>query len=419
MGLLGVCRLDAALDAIKRSRQQSSIKPPHSGEILIQAMFTLIQNADVYTPEPIGRTSVLLANSVIAKVGEVDRRVLDQLNLSVEFIDASGAIVVPGLIDPHQHLLGGSGEEGFSSQSPEISASEIVKAGITTVVGCLGVDTTMKTMAGLLARAKALKEEGLSAFIWSGGYNVPPTTITSSPRDDIMFIDEVIGAGEIAISDERSTDPTLQELARLVNDAYVGGMLSKKSGVTHFHVGDQESRLKLLFQLIDEYHTPPECLYPTHVERTRKLLRDAIDLTRRGSYADFDTAGEDLVEHICFYFENGGDPERLTLSSDAGQKSPSNLLAQVRRCKERGCIELSRVLSLVTKNTARVLKLADKGEIAERKAADVLILDAETLELKDVIARGKRLVRDGNLNFSESYLEKSDRYLTLVGAASE
>ena len=80
--------------------------------------------------------------------------------------------------------------------------------GITTVIGCLAVDTTMKTMAGLLARAKALKEEGLAAFIWSGGYNVPPTTITDSIRDDIMFIEEVVDAGEIAISDERSTDPT-------------------------------------------------------------------------------------------------------------------------------------------------------------------------------------------------------------------
>lgn len=177
-------------------------------------MFTLIENGDVYGPEPMGRSSVLLADSKILKLGEVDARKLEELDLPVEIIDASDCLVIPGLIDPHEHLLGGSGEEGFSSQTPEIAAGEIVSAGITTVVGCLGVDTTMKTMAGLLARAKALKEEGLSAFIWSGGYNVPPTTITSSIRDDIMFIEEVIGAGEIAISDQRSTDPTAQELAR-------------------------------------------------------------------------------------------------------------------------------------------------------------------------------------------------------------
>src|SRR3954470_10929746 len=173
-------------------------------------MLTLIENGEIYAPAPLGQRDVLILNDRIAKIGELDARALSLLGLELDVIDASGCVVTPGLIDPHQHLLGGSGEEGFSSQTPEINVSEIVSAGITTVVGCLGVDTTMKTMAGLLARAKALKEEGLSAFVWSGGYNVPPTTITGTIRDDIMFIDEVIGAGEIAIADERSTDPTAQ-----------------------------------------------------------------------------------------------------------------------------------------------------------------------------------------------------------------
>src|SRR5215203_6379177 len=231
-------------------------------------MFTLIENGEVYAPEYLGKVPVLLSNEKFLQVGDADRRALEATGLEIERIDASGCIVTPGIIDPHEHLLGGSGEEGFSSQTPEISAGEIVSAGITTAVGCLGVDTTMKTMAGLLARAKALKEEGLAAFIWSGGYNVPPTTITSSIRDDIMFIEEVIGAGEIAISDKRSTDPTAQELARLVNDTYVGGMLSKKAGVTHFHVGDGDHRLQLLHQLITDFKTPPHCIYASHVERT-------------------------------------------------------------------------------------------------------------------------------------------------------
>jgi beta-aspartyl-dipeptidase (metallo-type) len=378
-------------------------------------MFTLIENGEVYGPEPMGRAAVLLADSTILKVGDFDARNLEALDLPFEIINASDCLVTPGFIDPHEHLLGGSGEEGFSSQTPEIAATEIILAGITTVVGCLGVDTTMKTMAGLLARAKALKEEGLTAFIWSGGYNVPPSTITASIRDDIMFIEEVIGGGEIAISDQRSTDPTAQELARLVNDAYVGGMLSNKAGVTHFHVGETEGRLKLLRQLMSDYHTPPQCIYPSHVERTPELLREAIQLTRDGCFVDFDTAGEDLVDHICFYFKNEGNPERLTLSSDAGQSSPANLLEQIRRCRERGCVEFERLISLVTKNTASVLKLDNKGRIAPGKAADVLIFDAESLELNDVIAQGKRLLRDGKLDFKESFLKKSRRVIELVG----
>jgi len=196
-------------------------------------MLTLIENGDVYAPEPKGRMSLLLCAGKILKLGPLDPRDLDRLGLEYERIDADGCLVTPGLIDPHEHLLGGSGEKGFSTQTPEIHLAEIVGAGITTVVGCLGVDTTMKTPAGLLARAKALREEGLTAFIYSGGYNVPPTSILDSVRDDILFIDEVIGAGEVAVADSRATEPSAAELARLASNAHIGGLLSNKAGVTH------------------------------------------------------------------------------------------------------------------------------------------------------------------------------------------
>jgi hypothetical protein len=88
----------------------------------------------------------------------------------------------------------------------------------------------MKNMPGLLGRVKALREEGLTAYVWSGGYDVPPTTLTKSVRDDILFVAEVIGAGEVAVADERSTDPSPHELAKLVSDAFIGGRLARKAG---------------------------------------------------------------------------------------------------------------------------------------------------------------------------------------------
>jgi len=378
-------------------------------------MITLIENAEVYAPEPSGRQSVLVIDETIQKVGDIEAHALERLGLPFEVVDASECVLTPGFVDGHQHLLGGSGEEGFSSQTPEIHASEIISAGVTTVVGCLGVDTTMKTMAGLLGCAKGLKEEGLSAYIWSGGYNVPPTTITSCIRDDIMFIEEVIGAGEVAISDERSTDPTAQELARLTNDAYIGGMLSRKAGVTQFHAGDKETRLKLLQELISDFHVPPGTLYPTHVERSKRLLKEAIELTGHGCYVDMDSAGEDLAKWICFYFDHDGDPNRLTLSSDAGKTSPSNTLDQIRKCAEQGCVDLPRLLPLVTSNPAKVLKLEHKGVVESGKTADLLILREGTLELRDVMVGGQFLFRDGKLNFQEPCMTESNRVISLTG----
>src|SRR3954464_4560027 len=170
---------------------------------LPDSMFLLIENAEVYDPEPLGRRSVLVVDEKIQRVGRVDRAALERVGVEVEVVDAEGCLALPGFIDPHEHLLGGSGEGSLALQTPMLFPREILRAGITSVVGTLGVDTTMKTIAGLLARVKTLREEGLSAWMWSGGYNVPPTTVMGTIREDMLFVDEVIGAGEVAISDER------------------------------------------------------------------------------------------------------------------------------------------------------------------------------------------------------------------------
>lgn len=378
-------------------------------------MLTLIENGEIYAPEPTGVNSILISESKILKIGTVDRQAIDALEIEYEVINARGYLVTPSFIDPHQHLLGGSGEKGFSTQTPEIPASEIISAGITTVVGCLGVDTTMKTMPGLLAKAKALKEEGLDAFVWSGGYNVPPTTITGSIRDDIMFVDEIIGAGEIAISDKRSTEPDLHGLAHLVHDAYVGGMLSQKAGVTHFHVGDEKRRLQLLRDLIEKDDVSPEWLYPTHITRSEELMIEAIELTKRGSFVDIDTVDENLPKWVKFYKEHGGDMKKLTVSSDSSITSPRTLFEQIRSCVIEHNFALEEILPLVTANTAAILKFPLKGAVAEGKAADILVLEKKSLDLREVISGGKRLFKNGEIAFKEAFLKESNRTINLSG----
>jgi beta-aspartyl-dipeptidase (metallo-type) len=380
-------------------------------------MLTLIQNGQVYSPDPVGRASVLLVDGRIGRIGNIDHSAVEASGLEVEVIDAEGCLVVPGLIDPHEHLLGGSGENGFSTQSPEITLSEIVSAGITTVVGCLGVDTTMKTLPGLLAKVKGLCEQGITARMWTGGYNIPPTTLTGTVRNDILFIAEVIGCGEVAIADERSTEPEPRELARVVNDAYVGGMLSGKAGITHFHVGDSERRLQCLREITDRrrFQICPEWLYATHVERNEDLMREGIDLARRGVTLDIDVAEHDLAKWLRFYFENDGPPERLTISSDASETSPRTLFDQWRGAVVEHGFDLAQVLPLVTSNTARVLQLRSKGALEPGKDGDLLVLDPENLEIVEVISGGKRMVSNGELRVSEAFLQESERRIELYG----
>ena len=360
----------------------------------------------------------MLVGGKIARIGEIDIDALERCKLGVDIIDVEGCLVTPGFVDPHEHLLGGSGEKGFHTQTPEISVSEVLKGGITTVVGCLGTDTTTKTMPGLLAKAKAFNCEGVTAYIYSGGYNVPPVTLTGSVRNDMMLVSEVIGAGEIAISDARSTEPTPHELARLVRDAYVGGLLTGKSGVTHFHVGPGKTRLAPVRALLDDYDIDAASIYPTHVERSKELMTEAVDLSKRGVTVDVDTVEGDLAQWVSLFLNSGGDAGHLTVSSDAATNSPRSVWDQIRCCILSHGLPFETLLPMVTSNTAAVLKLHSKGRLTEGADADVTVLRSGTYEVAEVIAKGRRFMRDGQLTFRENFLESSNREVELYGDKS-
>lgn len=319
-----------------------------------------------------GMTTVAVAGGRIERVGDVDASAFDP-----EVIDASGCLVVPGLIDCHSHLIGGSGEKGWGSASAAISAQELFAAGITTVAGLLGTDTTTKTLPALLAKVKALRAEGVNAWMWTGGYDA--RSLTSSVRDDIVLIEEIIGAGEIAIADRRGVHFDARALARLASDCYVAGTLTGKAGVLHLHTGELRERLSIVREVLD-LGVPAGALHPTHVNRNEELFREAVELTRRGVAVDLDCVEEDLARWWRMF---DGDRSLVTISTDAPIGRVGALLDAVRS------LPLEESLPLATVNPARVLKLHEVGEIAEGKRADLLLLDEQTLAPRRVIARGR------------------------------
>jgi beta-aspartyl-dipeptidase (metallo-type) len=359
-------------------------------------VFTLIRNGTVYDPTLRGQLDVLIAFNRIAAIGRIDHAAISALGPECRLIDACDCSVVPGLIDPHAHLIGAGGEDGFQSRMPEIAADQLIAAGATTVVGCLGTDTITRHLSALFAKTRQLRAQGLTALMYTGGFWVPPPTLTGSVTSDLVLIDPVIGVGEIAIADTRSSEPPREALAQLVSAAITGGMLAGKAGVTHFHVGPSSRRLAILRALMDEHDIPAKYVYPTHIGRSEALMDEAIALAKGGCFVDVDTVEEDLARWLPYYLEHGGPPERLTVSSDAHTPdgSPEKWSGQIRGLLREQSLPVETILACVTANPARALGLGRKGRLAVGQDADVLVLD-KAWNIRHVLADGRHLLRDG------------------------
>jgi beta-aspartyl-dipeptidase (metallo-type) len=382
-------------------------------------MVTIIRNGLVYAPEHLGYKDLVLAGGKIVAVAEPGKIKIE--GVPSDILDASGKMILPGFVDSHVHILGGGGEGGPATRAPEINLEDIISNGVTTVVGCLGADGVTRHLTSLLAKARGLEAEGITTYIFSGSYEVPPKTITGSIRSDLVLIDKVIGAGEIAVSDHRSSQPTFEEIARLAAECRVGGMLGGKAGVLHLHLGDGQRRLELLFRLIRETEIPATQVIPTHVNRNGELFEEAIAFALEGGYLDL-TAGPEpepeessevsIEKAIALCLKRQVSLTRITISSDGNGSLPvfdragnlveltlateKDLMLSFCSLLQKKILTMEDCIRLFSTNAASFYKLSSKGEIKPGKDADLILLNQD-LELRDVYSRGRRMMAEGKL----------------------
>ncbi len=361
----------------------------------------LLKNIECYSPEPCGKKDLLIASDKIEAL-VLPGSLSDNPLISTQ-LDCSGLFAFPGIIDQHVHILGGGGEQGFESRTKEIDVSDIRSSGVTTIVGLLGADGTTRTLETLYAKAKALEAQNITAYLYSGSYTVPPVTFTGNITRDLVLIDMVIGAGEIAVSDYRSSCPTLPELLRLASNTYLGGMLGKKAGVVHFHIGDGKDGLAPLKKILEQSDLPKEALVPTHTNRNPTLFKEAMGYCSAGGYIDLtagETAGISVPDAIHMLLNDGIDLSRVTVSSDAGGSIPSGGVAKNQALFDdliacvRSGISPANTFRLVTENVAKLLKLYPrKGTLQKGGDADILIMD-EKFHIQMLFSKGKLVLQN-------------------------
>ena len=377
-------------------------------------MLTLIRHAAVYAPEAKGVLDLLVAGERIAGIAP---RIDPPVGVPVEVVDLEGRRVVPGFVDPHVHITGGGGEAGLATKVPAVPLSRFTAAGTTTVIGVLGTDDLTRTTAELLARARGLEDEGITAYVLTGGYHVPPATLTGSVRGDSVHVDRILGVGEIAVSDHRSSQPSLDELLRIGSETHVAGLMTGKAGIVHLHVGDGPRGLDLVRRALAESEIPARVWNPTHVNRRKALFEEALDLAERGTAVDVTAfpvyEGEDAwsaADAIERYLGAGFPERRITVSSDGGGclptfdatgrvahmdiGAPGSLRAELASLVARGHA-LERVLPAFTSNVADLWRLPRKGRLVPGADADLVVLD-DAVHVREVMARGRWHVRGGN-----------------------
>jgi beta-aspartyl-dipeptidase (metallo-type) len=373
-----------------------------------------LKNADIYSPDHVGIKDVLLSAQVVDIRDKIELTGTD-----VTVIDVQGDLVVPGFVDSHVHIIGGGGEKGPASRVPESQVSEFIEAGITTVIGVLGTDNVSRNLETVLFKARALNEDGITAYMYTGSYHFPVVTLTGSVKRDITLVEQVIGVGEICISDHRSSYPSMQDLLTIASEARVAGMLSGKSGKVHVHMGDGETGLGPLWKIVKETMIPITTFVPTHMCRNPKLFEEGKTWLKEGGWFDLTAEFENgqldpvVVQSMVNLKQEGHPLERVTVSSDAfgslptydskGElvgytaAQPTSLLELVKELVKVHKWTLTEALRPLTINPAvlYLLNKQGKGQITVGGAADLLVLDKNTLELKYVIAKGKILKKPG------------------------
>ena len=380
----------------------------------------LIKNGDVYAPEHQGKKDILVINERIIYIDQnILTSTLNGIDKNIKIIDASKCIVIPGHIDQHVHINGAGGEGGPQYRTPPLQFSEFVKAGITSVVGVLGTDGFARSLKALLMKARALEQEGISTWIYTGAYEYPSPTITESILSDLILIDKVIGL-KIALSDHRASHPNLDEFRRATSETRTGGVLAGKAGLIHIHMGSERQGLSYLFDIIRNTEIPIEQFAPTHLnKKDEELFKQVVEFGKMGGYIDL-TAGvseEEKSSHSIKpgkatkkLLKNGISIEKITISSDGNGSLPKfnekkefmgmsiasvlSLHKEFINMVKEDKFSIEEAIHVTSTNIAKHLKLDKKGEIRTGKDADIIALDKGTLKIKHVIARGKILMED-------------------------
>ncbi|MDD2282954.1 MAG: amidohydrolase [Eubacteriales bacterium] len=364
-----------------------------------------IINADIHTiahREPI-KGSILVENGKIAAIGQIE------IPEEASTIDAAGASVYPGFIDPHTHL--GVSEQGMgwegrdyneitdpvTSQLRALDAinpqedgyREAVEAGITTVMSTpgsaniLGGSTVvLKTGGGLLHQRVIRENAGIKAAfgenpkrVYSGQKRMPSTRMGSAA----VLREALVAAQNYLHKIERAGDDAEKMPPRdLKNEALIPVLKKEIPLRMHAHRADdiatairiaQEFDIDMTLEHASEAHLI--------VDRVKESGFPAIVGPSMGTPGKIETQNKTL-ESVKILSEAG---ITVALTTDHPVLDIYQLLHAAAAVVRETGMDDYQVLRLITINAAKILGVEDRvGSIEAGKDADLVIIEGHPFD---------------------------------------
>ena len=111
-------------------------------------------------------------------------------------------------MDPLAHITGAAARE-VSASHAGARQRKLWRRGHLRWWRPLGTDSLTGSPAQVLGKVREFREAGVSAFMYTGSYHLPVKTLTGTGGVGHHADPRGAGGGEVAISDHRSSAPTL------------------------------------------------------------------------------------------------------------------------------------------------------------------------------------------------------------------
>lgn len=357
-------------------------------------MLTVLRSKNVLVNEAFICADVVIKDAFIQRV--------DTYGSNEVAIDFGDKKIAPGIVDLHSDALEKEIEPRYGATFPvELAITELDKklsmAGVTTMFHAIGFEDNLKKNRSIQTATNQIKEIYTANKKHLGVDNFIHARFEISATEAVDAIKDVIGKGMVNLVSLMDHTPGQGQFKTLESfKTYYGNYYNlndeELESIAHKKLNKDESKINELIDYAKEHKLTllshdDDCIeklealsslgvniseFPLTLEVARYAVKKGIatgmgapNIVRGGSQGGNIAAIELVREDVCKY-----------LCSDY---HPTSMLQAVYRMRDDANLDIAKGFSMISKTPAEYSNLHDRGEIAEGKRADIIVIDDDNI----------------------------------------